>query len=71
MAKYSVMLSKSFSTVVDVEADSIEEALASAYHNEPGDSIIGFDWEPEGASDAVVIYDQNDSEVWHRDGKES
>lgn len=62
--KYSVMLLKGFSTTVDVEADSLDEAIEEAFVHEPGDSVVGFDWEPDGETTAYVIYDEDGNEVW-------
>lgn len=62
--KYKVTLLKGFSTTVDIEADSIEEARENAYEQEPNDSIIGFAWEPDGESEVYAVYDENDEEVW-------
>lgn len=61
--KYEVTLIKSFSTVVEVEADSIEEAKDEAFANEPGDSMVGFDWESDGETQVYVVYDES-GEVW-------
>lgn len=61
--RYSVTMMKTFSTVVEVEAESLDEAKAEAYQQEPGDSIVGFEWEPDGESEAIAVY-QDGQQVW-------
>jgi hypothetical protein len=66
VSTYKVTLLKTFSTTVEVETDSTDEARDLAYENEPNDNIVGFDWEPDGETEVYVIYDENDKEVWRQ-----
>ncbi len=63
MAEYEVTIMKTFSTVVTVEADSLDAAKEQAFEHEPGDSIVGFDWEPDGESEAIAVYADGE-QIW-------
>lgn len=65
LMQYRVTIMKTFSTTVDVEAESVDEAKEQAFEYEPNDSIVGFDWEPDGETEALSVYDADGSEVWN------
>lgn len=64
MPTYNVTYIETFSTSVQVEADTVEEAIQAGYDQVPGDSIVGFDWEPDGECTAFAAYDADGNQVW-------
>lgn len=64
MPTFSVTYIETFSTSVEVEADTAQEAIDLGYDLVPGDSIVGFDWEPDGECTAYAVYDAAGKQVW-------
>lgn len=69
MPKYSVMLLQEVSVVLDVEADTIEEAREWAEANAPMVENISTEWEQSGNCRAYNVYDESGETVW-TEGKE-
>lgn len=70
MPKFSVMLLQEVSVVVDVEADSVEEARELAEANAPAVTNISTEWEESGECRSYSVYDENNNRVWsEKDGE--
>lgn len=70
MPKFSVMLLQEVSVVVDVEADTVEEARELAEESAPPVTNISLEWEESGECHAYSVYDENNNRVWsEKDGE--